>query len=202
MANSQHIDNSAINFKNSSKPKIILLFSGKRKCGKDYITNILYERIGSDNSVIIKISAPIKSHWAKSHGLNIDQLMGDGKYKENYRLEMVKWGEHIRNTDQGYFCRAALDIYNAYDKSIWIVSDIRRKTDIQWFTENFKNICKTIRIESDDSIRIERGWTFVTGIDDAETECDLDDINTWDLKVINNTKSIECILQQILELIN
>lgn len=52
----------------------------------------------------------------------------------------------------------------AYDKSIWIVSDIRRKTDIQWFTENFKDICKTIRIESDDSIRIERGWTFVTGM--------------------------------------
>ncbi|XP_003695278.1 phosphomevalonate kinase [Apis florea] len=202
MASSQHIDSSVINFKNSSKPKIVLLFSGKRKCGKDYITNILYERIGSDSSVIIKISAPIKSHWAKSHDLNIDQLMGDGKYKENYRLEMVKWGENIRNTDPGYFCRAALDIYNAYDKSIWIVSDIRRKTDIQWFTENFKDICKTIRIESDDSIRIERGWTFVTGIDDAETECDLDDINTWDLKVTNNTKSIECILQQILELIN
>lgn len=38
--------------------------------------------------------------------------MGDGKYKENYRLEMVKWGENIRNTDPGYFCRAALDIYN------------------------------------------------------------------------------------------
>lgn len=38
--------------------------------------------------------------------------MGDGKYKENYRLEMAKWGENIRNTDQGYFCRAALDIYN------------------------------------------------------------------------------------------
>lgn len=45
MASSQHIDNSAINFKNSSKPKIILLFSGKRKCGKDYITNNLYERL-------------------------------------------------------------------------------------------------------------------------------------------------------------
>lgn len=44
MASSQHIDNSARNFKNSSKPKIVLLFSGKRKCGKDYITNILYER--------------------------------------------------------------------------------------------------------------------------------------------------------------
>lgn len=45
MASSQYIDNSAINFKNSSKPKIILLFSGKRKCGKDYITNNLYERL-------------------------------------------------------------------------------------------------------------------------------------------------------------
>lgn len=43
---------------------------------------------------------------------------------------------------------------------------------------------------------------FFTGIDDAETECDLDDIDTWTLKVSNNNEDIEDILQQILELIS
>ena len=42
---------------------------------------------------------------------------------------------------------------------------------------------------------------YVTGIDDSETECNLDDINTWDLKVTNNTEDINCILEQILKLI-
>ena len=76
------------------------------------------------------------------------------------------------------------------------------KHDIQWFMENFKNICKIIRIESDDSIRNKRGWMFIPGIDDSETECNLDDVDIWDLKVINNNESIEYILEQILKLIN
>lgn len=37
-------DDSTMNDENTSKPRIILLFSGKRKCGKDYITNALQER--------------------------------------------------------------------------------------------------------------------------------------------------------------
>ncbi|KOC70409.1 Phosphomevalonate kinase [Habropoda laboriosa] len=195
-------DRSAINLEKTCKPRVILLFSGKRKSGKDYITNVLQERIGFDSSVIIKLSGPIKIHWAKSQGLDIDQLLGDGEYKENYRYKMAKWGESIRKQDYGYFCRAAIDMCNAHNKPIWIVSDVRRKTDIQWFIQNFGDACKTIRIVSDDVIRKKRGWMFVSGIDDSETECDLDDINTWDLKVTNNSENVELILQQILKLVN
>lgn len=43
---------------------------------------------------------------------------------------------------------------------------------------------------------------YFTGIDDSETECNLDDVDIWDLKVINNNESIEYILEQILKLIN
>ncbi|KAF3420004.1 hypothetical protein E2986_04884 [Frieseomelitta varia] len=204
MATDQFTGDSEISHKNSFRPQIILLFSGKRKSGKDYITNALHERVGSDKSVIIRLSGPIKFHWAKTRGLNVDELLGDGKYKESYRLEMAKWGENIRKEDYGYFCRAALEIKQfclAFSKRIWIVSDARRKTDIQWFVENFEDICKTIRIESDDLVRNKRGWVFSPGIDDSETECNLDDINTWDLKVTNNTEDINCILEQILKLI-
>ncbi|XP_076181492.1 phosphomevalonate kinase isoform X1 [Ptiloglossa arizonensis] len=196
----------SINYKNSMKPQIILLFSGKRKSGKDFITNVLQERVGFEDSVIIKLSGPIKSYWAKSSNLDINQLLGDGKYKETYRLQMVQWGENMRKEDYGYFCRAAIDMYNAYSKSVWIVSDVRRKTDIQWFVENFEGICKTIHIVSDNLIREKRGWIFTpayyVGIDDSETECDLDDIKSWDLKVTNNDDNIEPILQQILRFIN
>lgn len=51
----------------------------------------------------------------------------------------------------------------AYSKSVWIVSDVRRKTDIQWFVENFEGICKTIHIVSDNLIREKRGWIFTPG---------------------------------------
>nr|XP_033329387.1 phosphomevalonate kinase [Megalopta genalis] len=202
MAAENVIDNSCpIDVKSSSNPRIILLFSGKRKSGKDFITNVLHERIGPD-SVILRLSGPIKAHWAKSMNLDIDGLLGDGEYKEKYRIEMAKWGENVRNRDYGYFCRAALDMYNVHDKSIWIVSDVRRKTDIQWFMQNFGSACKTVRILSDDTTRKKRGWIFVPGVDDSETECNLDDVNTWDLEVTNNNDNLEFVLQQIFRLIS
>lgn len=48
-------------------------------------------------------------------------------------------------------------------KPIWIVSDIRRKTDIGWFRETYGDKIKTIRIEVDESVRKKRGWVFSEG---------------------------------------
>lgn len=42
---------------------------------------------------------------------------------------------------------------------------------------------------------------ILIGIDDQETECDLDDVNNWDLHLHNETEDIENILQQILQLL-
>ncbi|XP_043285176.1 probable phosphomevalonate kinase [Venturia canescens] len=187
----------------SEVPDKILLFSGKRKSGKDFITDILHDRIGSDRSVVIKISGPIKSHWAEALNLDLDGLLSDGQYKEKYRMEMAKWGEEMRKKDPGCFCRAAIDMYNAKDKKYWIVSDVRRKTDVKWFQENYGTKCKTIRISSNQRTREKRGWSFTEGIDDAETECDLDDLHHWDLMINNDCDSnIDSILDSIMQLVN
>lgn len=68
-------------------------------------------RVG-DVAVNIKISAPIKSHFAQSRGLDYEQLMGMGSYKEQFRQEMVEWSERVRNSNHGYFCKAALSMNN------------------------------------------------------------------------------------------
>ncbi|XP_034940253.1 phosphomevalonate kinase [Chelonus insularis] len=182
-------------------PNCILLFSGKRKSGKDYITDRLQNELGEEKSVIIKLSGPIKSHWAQACNLNLNELLSDGEYKEEYRIQMVKWGENIRKKDYGYFCRAAIKMYNATNKSIWIVSDARRKTDIQWFMENYGSLCRTIRIICDDKIREQRGWIFTPGVDDSETECNLDDVEKWDLEIINEGQSIKSIIENVLKII-
>lgn len=64
-------------------------------------------RLGTD-AEIIRISEPIKSHWAKEKGLSLDGLLGDGPYKEKYRKEMIIWSDEVRAKDAGYFCRAAI----------------------------------------------------------------------------------------------
>lgn len=65
-----------------------------------------------DVAVNIKISAPIKSHFAQSRGLDYEQLMGMGSYKEQFRQKMVEWSERVRYSDHGYFCKAALSMSN------------------------------------------------------------------------------------------
>ncbi|XP_041980916.1 probable phosphomevalonate kinase [Aricia agestis] len=174
-------------------PKVILLLSGKRKCGKDYLTDQLKNLIG-DKCEIVTISKPIKSHWAKEKNLDLKDLLSDSAYKETYRLEMIKWSDEIRQKDYGYFCRAACE--NATLKPIWIVSDIRRKTDVKWFKETYGDIIRIIRLTADEETRKERGFVFQDSVDNVTSECDLDDYTQWDL-VIDNGKDREPLQKQL-----
>ncbi|XP_030746115.1 probable phosphomevalonate kinase [Sitophilus oryzae] len=163
-------------------PKIILLFSGKRKSGKDFICEQI-KNILKEECEIVRISGPLKKLYAKNHQLDFKELMGDGPYKEKYRIDMINWSDEVRSEDPGYFCRAACK--DAKITPVWIVSDIRRKTDINWFKENFKNLC-VLRIYAETDVRIARGYKYTEGIDNVVSECDLDDFEHWDLQLSNN----------------
>ncbi|XP_075979675.1 phosphomevalonate kinase [Anticarsia gemmatalis] len=179
-------------------PRVIALISGKRKSGKDYVSNTL-QAYTSGKSEVVKISRPIKTHWAKEKNLDLDELLSDSGYKEQYRLEMIKWSEEIRAKDYGYFCRTACE--SAKDNVIWIVSDVRRKTDIQWFKETYGSKVRTIRINADEEIRKNRGYVFTPGVDDAPSECDLDDYTEWDLVLNNNNENLERVQQFVNRLV-
>ncbi|GFG29735.1 hypothetical protein Cfor_03314 [Coptotermes formosanus] len=140
---------------------------------------------------MIKISAPIKSHWAEEHDLHFEELMGAGEYKETHRQDMIKWSEQIRQKDYGYFCQAAVEMFDAHKKPVWIVSDTRRHTDLKWFRENYGTAVKTVRVLADHDVRKQRGWVFTAGVDDAETECDLDEVTEWDWRIVNNGSDSE-----------
>lgn len=126
--------------------------------------------------------------------MNLNELLGDSEYKEQYRLDMINWSEEMRAQDYGYFCRIACQ--DATDKPIWIVSDIRRKTDIKWFKENYGDKIRNIRIIADEETRIKRGFIFKSGVDDVASECDLDDFVDWDL-VIDNSEGKQKLEEQL-----
>ncbi|CAH1109843.1 unnamed protein product [Psylliodes chrysocephalus] len=182
-------------------PMVILLFSGKRKSGKDYICGKLQSILGNEKSTIIRISEPLKGIYAKYHNLDLKELLSDGPYKEIYRSEMIKWSEEERNKNLGIFCKAACD--SAPITQIWIVSDIRRKTDIEWFKNTYGDLVKTIKITANIQIREKRGLVFTEGVDDAPSECDLDDFNQWDLIISNNnSEESEEALNTVLDFLN
>ena len=77
------------------EPKVILLFCGKRKSGKDYLTEQLQDKY-ADSSVIIRLSGPLKECYAQNHGLDYQKLLSASDYKEQHRLSMITWSEALR----------------------------------------------------------------------------------------------------------
>lgn len=164
-------------------PRLVLVFSGKRKSGKDHITELLHQRLGPRVSCIVRLSAPLKQQFAQDHGLDLDLLLGPGPYKEQFRSQMILWGEDQRKTDPGFFCRLAT---NGVKQPVWLVSDARRISDLIWFQTNFSTQTRTIRVQASDQTRTKRGFSFTKGVDDAESECGLDWVSDWDWIISND----------------
>ena len=70
--------------------------------------------------------------------------------------------------------------------SIWIVGDIRRHSDIEFFQTYFSDRLLLVRIEASLETREQRGWVFTPNIDDAESECQLDQNVHWSFIFVNN----------------
>ena len=63
---------------------LIIMISGKRKSGKDFVASRLYKHFGEDVS-IIRLSAPLKKAFATENNLDYENLLTSGMYKELYR---------------------------------------------------------------------------------------------------------------------
>lgn len=55
------------------------------------------------------------------------------EYKEKVRVDMIRWGEERRNKEPGYFCKLSMLQSTGADKPVWIISDARRRTDLNYF---------------------------------------------------------------------
>ncbi|XP_076824653.1 phosphomevalonate kinase-like isoform X1 [Clavelina lepadiformis] len=167
------------------RERTVFVLSGKRKSGKDFVAEKLQNAIGGHICGLVRLSGPIKQQYAQEHGLDFQSLLSSGPYKEIYRDDMIKWGETRRNRDPGYFCRLATHDVEIFP--VWIVTDARRKTDVEYFKKNFSKVI-LVRVEASDEVRSERGWSFAPGIDDVESECGLDAGIDWDHIIINNNE--------------
>ncbi|XP_077056308.1 phosphomevalonate kinase [Siphateles boraxobius] len=181
-----------------SQPRIILLFSGKRKSGKDHVADLIQHRLTAEMCCILRLSAPLKQQYAQDHDLDYEELLGCGPYKERHRVEMIRWGEMRRQQDSGFFCR--LVVQHA-ERPVWIVSDCRRISDVEWFRKEFPDRCVCVRVEASEQTRAQRGWRFTTGVDDAESECGLDEGLAFDW-ILRNDGEHERLEKQLDELLS
>ena len=122
-------------------------------------------------------------------------MLDSSPYKEVHRLQMIEWGERKRESDPGYFCRLATE---EQDKPVWLVSDCRRPSDIEYFKSHYSSLplsgpapfpshssCVLVHVSASDDVRRSCGWEWVSGVDDGPSECALDEVSC-DYHVINN----------------
>ncbi|CAH8463414.1 unnamed protein product [Schistosoma turkestanicum] len=171
---------------------VCIVFSGKRKSGKDYTVNRLANLLQYSHLsyLIVRISEPIKSYFAEHYGLNLSELLSSNEYKENYRKQMIDWMEQEIKQDPYTFTRKSLlqsVERNGIPPDIIIISDARRMNDVEYFIKTFgRSKCLLIRIVTPIETRIERGWSYVDGVDNATSECGLDEFTNWDYIVSND----------------
>uniref|UniRef100_A0A8C2TTB3 Phosphomevalonate kinase n=2 Tax=Coturnix japonica TaxID=93934 RepID=A0A8C2TTB3_COTJA len=154
-----------------AEPRAVLLLSGKRKSGKDFVAAEIQNRLGPDVCTVLRLSGPLKEQYAKEHGLDFQRLLDASAYKEQFRQDMIRWGEEKRRADPGFFCRAAVQ---GAAQPVWVVSDTRRLSDVEWFRDAYGAMVLTVRVTASEETRRKRSWVFVAGVDDAESECGLD----------------------------
>ena len=125
--------------------------------------------------------------------MDLAKLLDSSDYKEQFRSDMISWGEVVRAEDPGYFCRRACE---AATKPIWIISDARRLSDMEYFKERYTTL--TVRVTAADAIRRGRGWVFTSGVDNAPSECALDGY-TCDMEIDNNGNPLKAPLKVLTE---
>ncbi|XP_072214756.1 phosphomevalonate kinase isoform X1 [Excalfactoria chinensis] len=166
-----------------AEPRAVLLLSGKRKSGKDFVAEEIQNRLGPDVCTVLRLSAPLKEQYAQEHGLDFQRLLDASAYKERYRQDMIRWGEEKRRADPGFFCRAAVQ---GAAQPVWVVSDTRRLSDVEWFRDAYGAAVLTVRVMASEETRRKRSWVFVAGVDDAESECGLDQGVSFDWVITND----------------
>ncbi|KAM9294580.1 phosphomevalonate kinase-like [Gastrophryne carolinensis] len=69
---------------------------------------------------------------------------------------------------------------------ITIVSDSRRKSDVDWFRSAYGSVTQTVRVVASEETRRSRGWVYTPEVDDAESECGLDSGVDFDWTITND----------------
>lgn len=172
----------------SLNPRVIIILSGKRKSGKDYVAALLDQLL--DNKVFLRISVPIKKQYSQMKGLDFKESLTDSPYKESFRQDMIRWSEEVRRTDPNIFLRSSIEDEGARKYPIWVLVDARRPCDLEYMIEEYGKkdaTCKLfiVRIVASQETRGKRGWTFQSGVDDVDSECALDSWSDWTLVIPN-----------------
>ncbi|MEW5822173.1 MAG: hypothetical protein AB1782_18405 [Cyanobacteriota bacterium] len=152
--------------------RIIIAISGKQLSGKDTFAKLLLELLPDFKR--IGLGDAIKQEFAKKNNLSVETVEQN---KHLYRPELIALGNKGRTLDSGlYWIKKVMETEGNI-----IIPDMRVVSEFNAFKDSGAIL---IRVESDKDVRASRG-TLVR--EDDPTECALDNIETWDAVIYNNS---------------
>ena len=181
---------------------IIVLVSGKRCSGKDFICDIAVNNFQANgiSSKKISHSSFVKQLYCEKTGVNLQRLLSDRSFKEKHRNKMIEMAQKLQQKDPhvlSHYIRKDIKNYNYnYNNDnhgllqLVLISDFRRKFEQTFFEKYYCNVL-TLRINASESTRKNRGWNYDEVKDTRYTECELDDKMDWNFVFDNNDNGKE-----------
>lgn len=176
--------------------KAIILFTGKRASGKDFVAAMLASHLQGVENIAVYSTALGKINkriYAIDNGLDYERLLVDRLYKEEHRVAMVK-SHAARDAVNPEWCSGAVvQEFQQSGAAVLIVSDVRRLADLRYFQRIAKEksyVCITLRIDCSDEARSLRGWRSDDVTDSLLTETELDGSSVnWSACIDNSDHS-------------
>lgn len=182
---------------------LIVLVSGKRYAGKDYICDqaINYlTNLHKLNCIKISHSDINKQLYCEKVGADLNRMLLDRDYKESHRNKLIAFAQKQQQGNPLFLSELVLEkILNVITNNVDIVfiSDFRRKMEQHFFEQRFgQNNIITLRINASNTSREARGWLYDHIKDTKYTECELDDKIDWNL-LFNNDSTKEATIQWV-----
>lgn len=172
-------------------PMRVILVSGKRAAGKDFVTDKIQKSFEKLNLKVHRTSLGIlnKQIYAKKHNIDVNRLEKDRKFKEEHRQEMILHHSKMDELNPEWAVKSVLEAASKEEADILIISDIRRLKDLEWFQKNSPSAPILLRIDANDEVRLKRGWDPNPEKDQLPTEVELDDYKTWASRFDNSDMS-------------
>lgn len=143
---------------------MILLLSGKRGVGKDYIADYLVSKY---NFSKMSLAEQVKIEYCKLNGVDYSEMLDRNK-KEKHRKKIIELAEGKKKEDLHYWCKILQTVITGNVDKHFVICDIRYQEELEYFTENNLNIY-FIRINCSEEERKTRG-IIINNIDKDKSE--------------------------------
>ena len=185
--------------------QVLVMLSGKRGSGKDYVAEVLRTSLRPPSSVeLFRIGSVTKKMYAAANpDVDFKRLMDDREYKNSHRQQLTNFYTEKRGEDELFELKALQGDLQRCECNTLCVVDLRMKYEVEYFEQNVpQESLLHVRLKSGASARMRRGTAEDTNDPSLHdpTEIDLDDVIP-DVEFVNDGDGPKSIMDTLVPIV-